>query len=128
VDCIKRGRLQPKNKQTWATGSLIFMSMAMSFNLVLIMILLQEYVLKNYFYKLYFSSIPDYLNNVISYILLFVLPCFIINHILIFRNKRYEKLLQIYPYYDGRLFLSYFLISMSLPIILLWVGIIFFRS
>ncbi len=127
VDCITRGKLQPANKRNWAVGSMIFMSMSMAFNLVLFMIILQEYVVGNYFYKLNFSFLPTYINNLFSYILLFLLPCVWINYLLIFRNKRYEKLLQRYPYYKGKLFISYFLFSMLLPILLMWIGILFFR-
>jgi len=125
VDCIVSGKQQPANKQNWAAGSMIFMSMAMSFNLVMSVILLQKYAFGYYFYKLNFSFLPAYASNLFSYIILFILPCVLINYLLIYRNKKYEKLLKKYPYYNGKLFVTYFLISMFLPIVLMWVGIIF---
>jgi len=106
---------------------MIFMSMAMTFNYVLIMLLLQKYLSILSFYELKIPGLPPYASNVISFVILFISPCIIVNYLLIFRNKRYERLLKKYPYYQGKLFLGYFLISMLLPIILLWIGIIFFR-
>ena len=125
VDCISRARRQPDSRQSWQTNCMIFMTLAMTFNFILAMTIFEEYVLKNYFYKLDFSLLPVRINNVLSYLILFILPCVVINYLLIFRKRKYEKLLKKYPYYNGKLFLIYFLISMLLPIILLWGAIIF---
>lgn len=124
VDCIKRARLQPANRENWPVGTMISMTLAMSFNFILIMTLLEKFVFKKYFYKIDFEFLPVRVNNVLAHIFLFILPCVIINYLLIFMNKRYEKLLKKYPYYNGKLFLVYFLISMMLPIILLLGGMI----
>ncbi len=125
MDCIERARRQPANKENWQIGSMIFMTLPMAFNFILIMTILEKFVLKNYFYKIYFSFLPVRVNNVLSYIFLFILPCVVVNYLLIFRNKRYEKLLKKYPYYNGKLFITYFLISLMLPIGLLLGGIFF---
>ena len=127
TDCIQRLKLQPANKLNWPIKSMVIMSMAMTFNLVLLMSILQRNVLGNYFYKLDLAFLLRYASNVISFVVLFLLPCVLVNYILIFRNSRYNKLLSQYPYYNGKLFISYFLISIFLPIVLLWIGIIFFR-
>jgi hypothetical protein len=63
---------------------------------------------------------------VVSGVVLFILPCVLINYLLIFRNNRYEKLLNKYPNYGGKLAHSYFLTSMLLPLIL--ILIIFFKQ
>ena len=127
VDCIKRGRQQPANRHNWQVGSMIFMTMAMAFNFVFIMTVLERHVFKSYFYKLDFSFFPVYVDNVLSYLILFILPCGLVNYLLIFRNKRYEKLLKKYPYYNGKLFAIYFTISMMLPILILMIGMIVVR-
>lgn len=126
-DCITRLKLQPANKHNWEIKSMIIISMAMTFNFVLLMTILQKSVLGYYFYKINIPFLPRYANNVVSFVILFLLPCVILNYLLIFKNKRYSKLLKRYPYYNGKLFVTYFLISMLLPIVLLWIGIIFFR-
>jgi len=103
------------------------MTLAMSSNLILIMTILERHVLKRTIYSIEFSFLPERANSVLSYIFLFILPCLVINYQLTFRNKRYLKLLERYPYYNGKLAISYFVISMVLPIALLLFGSIFFR-
>jgi hypothetical protein len=128
VDCIQRAKRQASNNQeSWQTITMLFMTLSMSANFILIMTILEKSVFQTYFYKIDLSFLPTRINNVLGYLFLFILPCALINYLLIFRKKRYQKLLVKYPYYNGNLFLAYFLISMLLPIILLWVGIIFFK-
>src|SRR5687767_8988922 len=112
VDCIVRGRSQPGNSKNWKTKSLIFMTTAMTFNLVLSMIFIQKYFYGYYFYKIEFTFLPRPLSNLISFLALFALPCLIFNYLLIFNNKRYERLIEKYPYNNGKLFISYFVISL----------------
>jgi hypothetical protein len=126
VDCIQRAKMQSGNKESWQTITFFFMTLSMSANFVLIMTFLERSVFKRYFYKVDFSFLPTRLNNLLAYLFLFILPCVIVNYLLIFRKKRYQKLINKYPYYNGKLFITYFSISLLLPILLLWVGIIFF--
>jgi hypothetical protein len=128
VDCIKRAKSQPTSKRDWALGSMFYMSIAMISNFALFMAILQRNVLHSYFYKVRFSFLSGPVNILVTYVFLIIAPCIIMNYLLIFRNKRYEKLLEKYPYYDGKLFVSYFLISLLLPIVLLWIGIFFFSN
>jgi len=127
VDCIIRARLQEKNRHNWKSVTFIFMTLAMTFNFVLIMTILEKFVLRIYFYKIDFPYLPTRVNNILSYLFLFILPCGIVNYLLIFKNRRYEKLVKKYPYCNGRLFITYFAISMMLPIVLLLGVMIFFR-
>jgi|GEM_PF-536818 len=127
VDFITRAKRNPANNGNWQKGSMIFMTLAMSSNLILIMTILERHVLKRTIYSIEFSFLPERANSVLSYIFLFILPCLVINYQLTFRNKRYLKLLERYPYYNGKLAISYFVISMVLPIALLLFGSIFFR-
>lgn len=127
VDCIQRAKKQSINKENWQTITMIFMTLPMSANFVLLMTILEKKVIHEYFYKIDFSFLSIRINNLLSYLFLFILPCFLINYLLIFRKGRYKNLLVKYRYYGGKIFLAYFLISMLVPIILLWVGIIFYK-
>jgi hypothetical protein len=124
VDAIKRAKSRPENRKNWPMGTMIFMSISMTLNLLLIMTILQKQLLGGFFYHLEFTFLPRYASNVVSFIVLFVLPCVLINYFLIFYRRRYEQILKKYPYKDGKLFLTYFLVSMFLPLILLVVGIV----
>ena len=125
ADLIKRARLQPNNKKNWPVMTMLFMTMAMAFNFLFITTIFEKYVLKTNLLQINLDFLSERINNVLTYLILFVLPCSVINYLLIFRNKRYQKLLAIYPYYNGKLFLVYFTFSMMFPIILLLGGIIY---
>jgi len=127
VDCIKRARQQPENRHDWKIGTMIFMAVAMSFNLGVVMMVLQKYFFTNYFYKLKFPFFPERINSAISYLILYIFPCIVLNYLLIFKNQRYKELLEKYPYHNGKLFIVYFLISVPVPAILLLGAVIFSR-
>ena len=115
----------PSNQDNWQIKSIITMSVAMTFNFILLMAIIQRNILGCYFYKLNIKFLSNYENIILTILVLFLLPVVIINYFLIFRDKRYEKLVQKYPYYNGKLFIGYFLISLFLPILLLGIGIIY---
>lgn len=125
VDLIVKARSIPENKHAWALPCMIFMSLSMMLNFMLIMIIIQKSIFGYYFYKIELTFLPDYINNIISGVILFLFPVVFINYILIFYNFRYLKLQKKYPYYNGKLFISYFSISMLLPLVLLFGAIIF---
>jgi hypothetical protein len=126
VDLIKRLISREGNNNNWQSFSMIAMSIAMTFNFVLLMVTIQKEVLGFYFYELNFPILSGFENYIFTMLILYLLPCVIVNYLLIFRGKRYEKLLKKYPYYNGKLFVAYFLTSMLLPIILIWIGILLF--
>ena len=103
---------------------MILMTLAMSMNMLLLLTILQRYVLHMYFYKFDVPEMSTYVNNVLLFITLYVFPCFMVNYFLIFRNDRYKLLLKIHHSETDNLFITYFVISMALPVILLWTGII----
>lgn len=124
VDFMKRARKNPANKDNWKQGGMIFMTLAMTFNLGLVMAVFQKFILKKYFYVIYFTFLPQRLNDVLDYLILFILPCFIINYLLIYRNERYEKLFLLYRDYNGKLAAWYIVISFMLPALLVLAGLI----
>jgi len=128
VDCIVKLMSKENNKENWKLKSMLTMSIAMTFNLVLFMSILQKHIIHYYFYELYIPFFSSYQNNIITILILFVLPCVLINYLLIFRVKKYEKLLNQYSYSNGKLFLGYFLTSMFIPIILMWISIFLFKK
>lgn len=127
VDCMIRVKSQPTNKQNWIRISMILMTISMAFNLCLIMVLLQKYVFGYFFYTIKLDFLPRQVDYVLNFIILFFGPCAGLNYLLIFRKKRYEELLEKYPYYNGKLFLIYFLISIWVPVILVAVKFFFFQ-
>jgi hypothetical protein len=124
VDSIKRIRSIEKNKDDWKIKIIIIMSVAMTYNLMMIMAILQRNILGISFYGIESPLLSELENDILTILVLFFLPCISINYLLIFRRNRYEKLLEKYPYYNGKLFVIYFLTSMFLPIVLLGIGLL----
>lgn len=122
MDCIKRMRSIETNKEDWQEKCMICMTIAMANNIHLIMIILQKIIMGYYFYEINIPSLSDYLNYMLTIIILYLFPSAVINYGLIFYGKRYERLVDKYPYYNGKLFFTYFFISISLPLIFLIGG------
>jgi hypothetical protein len=127
VDLIVKARSIPANKNNWKRFTMIFMSMAMALNFMLLMAILQRKLLGVSFYHLKVDVFPGTkLDAFISFFILFLFPMLLINYFLIFRNNRYELILEKYKSYNGKLFISYFLVSLILPLSLIVIGMILF--
>ena len=124
VDGIQKLKSIPANKNKWIFYSLTFISMAMAINFMLIIAILERNVLKTNFYQLeitYFQETK--INSFLSFFILFLAPCILINYTLIFRKNRYEMLMQKYTsIYNGKLCAAYLMISYFLPFVLLILG------
>lgn len=126
VDGILKVRSAKENKNSWKYGLMLLMSVAMGMNIALFMTILQKHILGFYFYELHFSFLPHILSNLFSGIILFLAPPLILNYLFIFYRGRYKELIKKYRSHGGKLFQSYFLVSLFLPIVLLW-GVILFQ-
>lgn len=65
------------------------------------------------------------LNSFFSYSITLLFPFLIINYFLIIYNNRFENLIPKYKYCNGKLYLWYFLLSVSAFIVPIIIGIIF---
>lgn len=129
VDCILRARSLPQNQGTWKLLTMSFMSMAMAIKFMVLVAILERYILKTNFYKLDLDIFPGNILDVFSsFFILYLLPMLIINYFLIFYNGRYEKLIQKYPYRNGKLFGVYFALSMLGPVLILCIAFIINRA
>ena len=122
VDCITRLRSIEANKVNWQIKGIVMMSTAMTFNFVLLMVIFQKNILDYIFYEINIPVLSGFQNYILTILILYFLPCVIINYLLIFRNKRYEKLLKKYPYSNGKFIVAFILISLFLPIVLLLIA------
>ena len=125
VDAIIR--LRSRDEKNWKFKGMFLMSISMTCNFALFSVILERNILHTNFYKIDMPFFSDDTNAICSTLFLYLLPCIVVNYILILRNNRYEKLLKKYPYHDGKLSITYILISLLLPVILLWIGILFFK-
>ena len=96
------------------------MSIAMAMNLALIMTIVEKSILKKEFYNVQihlFNS--EKANEFVTFFILYLLPPLILNYLLIFWNSQYKKIIPQYKYHNGKLFSTYFIISLFLPFVLL---------
>ncbi len=125
VDTIIRIKSQPKNNDNWKFLSIVYISMAMALNLIIIMGILQKNILNKSFYNLnlnFFAGTK--LDALIEFIILFFMPMILLNYFCIFYRKKYLVLIKKHPYYNGKLGLTYLLISYFTPFILLFLAYI----
>src|ERR1043165_654783 len=122
MDLITRLRSIETNKKDWQIKGMVCMSTAMTFNFAFLLAIIQRNILGKYFYEINIQYIPEYINDILTLLLLFVLPCVLINYLLIFYNKRYESFEGKYPYHQGKLAAAYILLSMFIPFLLLCAG------
>lgn len=128
VDCNIRMRSQPSRKWDWKLYSIISMTFAMSMNMMLLDAILERNVFHSNILAENIIDLPDSnWSQFLNCLLVFVFPPFILNYMLIFRGDRFEVLTKRYRSYNGRLFATYFIISLSLPIILLFFAALFSR-
>lgn len=125
VDFIVRAKSRPANQNNWHVMTLVYMTVIMAVDLLFIMMILQEAILAYYFYDFEIAALPKNIGNILSFVILFAGPPLVINYILIFRNRRYEKLIKKYKYHDGKLALTYVLLGLFVPIIALLLGMIY---
>jgi len=135
VDCILRFKSQKQNKNSWPEWSMFSMTTAMTVNLMFFMAIFERHILGFSFYELNIVSpnvVPiEGVNDFLNTLVLFVMPCFVVNYLLIFfRKKRLKKLIRKYKYpnYNGKLFATYFLISLFLPVVLIFANIIIYQD
>jgi hypothetical protein len=127
VDCIVKARSIPANKNNWKRFTMIFMSMAMALNFMLIMGVFQRKIIGISFYHLKVDIFRGTkLDAFISFFILFLLPMLLINYFFILRQNRYEILIEKYKSHNGKLFFAYFLTSLAIPLMLLIISQIFY--
>lgn len=127
VDCIASGMKNPENNGKWKVMAMIFMTVAMTSNLLLLLTILQKHILGYYFYWFEIEFLPQYLSNILSGFILFVLPCICVNYFFIFHKKRYKILLKRYRAHNGKLFGWYFAGSLLTPVLLL-IGLLIYHE
>lgn len=125
VDFIIRAKSQPANKNNWQVMTLVYMTIIMAFDLLFIVTILEKFILGYNFYKFQIPLIPLEISNPISFAILFAGPPLLINYTLIFRHRRYEKLIKKYEYHNGKVAVTYMLLGLFIPLIALLFGMIY---
>lgn len=125
ADAIVFERTKHGHMRNWKVFTLIPISLVQGLNLLAIFILIG--FLTGNFANLFFEIdiFPgSMLDSFVSGSITMILPFLLLNYILVFWNKRYEKIIENYPFKNGKLYLLYFLISIGLFLGPLIIGLI----
>ena len=120
ADCIMWFKIISQQEKSWKRLTMVYMSIAMTINFLVIMSIIQRHILKHDLYGI--GNFPGtILGNTFQFFVLYFLPMVIINYFFIFNNDRYKNILNKYKTYKGRLFFTYLSVSLLLPLIVLIV-------
>lgn len=112
VDGIIKIKENPLRKDDWKWMIQAFVGIAMALNFVLILFIINFLGLTDKILILEFNLIPfKKINNFLRFFVGYMFPFFIVNYFFIFYKNKYKKLIEIYPYNNGKLFSKYMLIS-----------------
>ena len=116
ADVLVAAKKTSQNLRFWNRFTYLALSFANSANLIFIMYLVRRLSKNKYVYDIdiIISSMPK-LDGLIKYFILFVSPFLLINYFFIFYKDRYKFLIERHESKNGKFFLSYFIISVSLP-------------
>jgi hypothetical protein len=126
VDLIVRAKSRPGNESNWPVMTMVFMTAAMAVDFAFLMTILERYILNYNFYELQIPILPQNIADPLSFVILFAGPPLLINYLLIFRNRRYEKLIEKYEYHDGKLAATAILLGLFIPVVTLFVGMFYY--
>ena len=127
TDCILIMKLSPVSKIVWKFFSVVFMTLAMTFNLMFLDAIVERNILHvNYQLNIHFFH-SSLLNNFLEWFIVFGFPIILFNYLLIFRKKRYEKLILKYKFHNGKYFLKYLIISLFGPLVILIIAMILYH-
>lgn len=127
-DGIRKMQTVNSSKKTnWKFISNVLMSTAGFVNVLFISALLPNKYLWDYmvYLQIDFSG-SAYLRNV-SFGATISCVFFIMNYMLIFRKARYQSFIDNYKFYNGKLFIGYFVASIWVPILVMVGGMILVR-
>ena len=120
VDAIVKIRSIQLRKEDWKWLIQALMASVMGVKLMFFIAIFERYILEVEFYNIGFNF--PILDSFIKGLLLFFVPPFMVNYLLVFHNNKFERLLKKYQSYNGKLFLTYFLASIFIPLSVLIIA------
>lgn len=128
VDALLYQKSIPANREIWKFMATVGITLGMFIDLITIIAILERNFINLGIWNIHLNISPwPKINILITSFTFFFLPPLLLNYILIFRNKKYEKLFELYPYNNGKLCKKYILISYSFPFVLFFLAFIWLK-
>ena len=120
VDAIVKAK--ELNNRNWKFATIMYLSTFLSLFLISLIIILEKFLPNDFSYSIFTESqLNDMTYVKIQAILLFFVPMFFINYLLIFFNNRYEILMLKYKHNNGNYITGFMLSSIALVIICIFI-------
>lgn len=125
ADAIGFEKAKHGHIRNWKPYVLIGITFCQGLNLGTILIVLGTWVKSSFFLSIDFFP-GEMLDGALSGIITLFVPFLILNYLLIFRKKKYEGIIENYPYRKGKRYIGYFIVSVVLLLLPILIG--FFSS
>lgn len=126
ADAIGFEKAKHGHIRNWKPYVLIGITFCQSLNLAAILLLLSNWVKTPFFLPI--DIFPGkLLDGVLSGIITLLLPFMILNYLLVLRDKKYEEIIEKYPFRKGKLYIGYFITSVILFLLPVFIGFIMNR-
>jgi hypothetical protein len=125
VDAMVFERTKYGQRRNWKIYTLFPISMLQGINLLTVFFLASALTKKNipiFFVITFFNFKP--LNSFLSFSITLFFPFIILNYFLIIYKHKYESLIEKYKYHNGKLYIGYFLFTIGIVIIPIFIGMI----
>ena len=123
VDAIVWEKTTNGKRRNWKAFTLIPISVFQGINLLTVAFWLSPLTKFSIFIDITIFKAKA-LNSFCSAAITLFIPFLLLNYFLIFYNQRYESLIEKYKYYNGKLYLWYFLFTVGIFIIPIIIGIL----
>jgi len=128
VDAIRKINRSPLYKRDWKWMTQAHITTMMGLNLMFLSSIIQKSIIGKFYYDINIELFKnDNYNGFIESIIMFFLPPFLLNYFLIFRNQKYEVLLEKYKDIKEYYFFSYYFGSMIIMLLVLLIGMFLYR-
>lgn len=111
VDAIVRVNTKNPNEKNWKILLYMYVTLSNSLNLSTIDVLLKSFGIDIPTVEVAIFPLRMF-NSFASFVMRYASVFIPLNYFLIFRNDRYKKLIKIYPYRNGRLGITYMMVSL----------------
>lgn len=121
-DAIQYEKKKFGHVRDWKANVLAGVCFMQMLNLLTIFFWVGGLIKINFFIPIDFFS-SKALNTLFSAIVTLMLPVLLLNYLFVFRKKKYEEILVIYPNRNGKIYIYYALFSLALFIVPIFVGL-----
>lgn len=126
ADAIGFEKAKHGHFRNWKPYVLLGISFSQGLNLAAVLLLVSNWI-KNPFFLTIDLFPGTMLDGALSGIITLFLPFVLLNYLLVLKNKKYELIIEKFPYRKGKLYIGYFITSVALFFLPVLIGFLISR-